>query len=273
MASGTLISSQRVKISGLVGRLELNGVCGTVVHFDEAKGRYAIRLDEQSESVLIKRENLLLEQNASGSRAERRATLTAHVARQHELKVEGATHMAAVMAASSRSELSDDVWDRVVEIQRETQVACNACNSEYPALQLEAIEADAAVCWSHTAVDHAYYLLGQVSAPEVASSAAIEPAVEAKRLANRVLKLHRCAGRCRDAMLANAVLAAEGPFSMADAGALLATAPETCPALDRGEWLLLKERDKMHRELQEHWDRDTEELLAKRSAAKAGELV
>ena len=45
-----------VKVSGLKGRPELNGKCGTVVDFDAAKGRYVVELD--GESVSLKGANL-----------------------------------------------------------------------------------------------------------------------------------------------------------------------------------------------------------------------
>ena len=261
-----LVASQRVRLSGLVSRPELNGVCGSVLRHDQAKGRYAIKLDNGSESILAKRENLILELDA-GSRAARRATLSAHVARQHTLQIEGSTHVSAVAAAKSRSELSDEVWDRVVEIQREVQVCCNACESEFPALMLEAIQADDAACWSRTSVIYAHYLLGQVRGAGVASSSSkMEPSMEGKRLATRVLQIHGCQGRCRDAMLAAALLTAGGPLSPQDAESLLCTATEACSVLHRDEWERVKERDAMQRELQEHWDRDTATRIRKESA-------
>ena len=103
------------------------------------------------------------------------------------------------------------------------------------------------------------------------------PIDEAKRLVQRVLKVHACGGKCRDAMLATAVLAANGPFSLADAEPLLSTAPEDCPILDGAAWAAARERDVMHRELTAHWDAEKHQQLdargAKLAAAAAGAHV
>ena len=81
-----------------------------------------------------------------------------------------------------------------------------------------------------------------------------EPPEAARQLAKRLLKLHACGGRCRDAMLAAAVCEAEGPFPPADAERLLADAPPECPLLDGDAWRLLVERDAMRAELQKSWE-------------------
>jgi len=267
-----LVSKQRVRLSGLIGRPELNGLCGSILLFDEAKGRYAVKLDKgETEPILIRRDCLLLEMDSNETRAARRATLVAHAARQHALKIEATTYASQIGMAQSRAEVPDDIWDKVVEVQREVQVACNACDAEFPTLLLEAIQADDASCWSHSAVEYSFYLLGQVRRSSDTSSP--EPPTEGKRLATRVLRIHGCGGRCRDAMLASAVQAAEGPFSRDDAQQLLAAAPEVCPTLKGEEWIRLKERDAMQRELQDSWDRDTEERLAKKSAEACANLV
>lgn len=49
------LKGTRVLISGLVARPELNGTCGTILSFDAAKGRYAVRLiDVSEERILLK---------------------------------------------------------------------------------------------------------------------------------------------------------------------------------------------------------------------------
>jgi hypothetical protein len=52
------VSRKRVQVVGLKGRSELNGQQGTIGDFDEAKGRYPVRL-EGGESVLIKMMHLV----------------------------------------------------------------------------------------------------------------------------------------------------------------------------------------------------------------------
>jgi hypothetical protein len=55
----TLLLDRRVAIDGLVAKPELNGRTGTVVSFDEDKGRYSVELDDTSSSLMIKPCNLL----------------------------------------------------------------------------------------------------------------------------------------------------------------------------------------------------------------------
>jgi len=50
---------RRVLIVGLVAKPELNGRAGTALSFDDDKGRYSVKLDEPSSSMLIKPCNLL----------------------------------------------------------------------------------------------------------------------------------------------------------------------------------------------------------------------
>lgn len=285
-----------VRLHDLIARPELNGRTGTVVLFDEAKKRYAIRLTDanpEDGQLLLKPANLeavvdaafdvtgaadLAAREGVSGRRERLAALIDHSASQHSLKEEAATHMPVVAAAKSRADLPDDVWDRVVDIQRLVQAACNACNAGFPALQFEAIQADDAATWSRASVEYAHYLLGQPEEEEGSSTTAatpiakLPPVGEAQRLAKRVLAIHACEGRCRDAVLATAVLAAEGPFSRADAEALLGfPALDECPLIDGAAWTRTRERDAMQRELQAHWDKDTHERLAKKGAEMAAE--
>ena len=49
---------QRVVVKGLTGAKQLNGKCGTILHFDENKCRYAVALDEEDSGKLIQPENL-----------------------------------------------------------------------------------------------------------------------------------------------------------------------------------------------------------------------
>ena len=52
------VDRNRVQVVGLKGRPELNGQKGTIGDFNEAKGRYPVRL-ESGEAVLIEMMNLL----------------------------------------------------------------------------------------------------------------------------------------------------------------------------------------------------------------------
>ena len=56
----TPLLGSRVAINGLVAKPELNGRTGTVVSFDDAKGRYCLELEGTSSSLMIKPCNLLL---------------------------------------------------------------------------------------------------------------------------------------------------------------------------------------------------------------------
>ena len=49
---GDSLMYQRVQIHGLSGAAELNGRFGVVVGFDEAKGRYAVRIEESQHEIL-----------------------------------------------------------------------------------------------------------------------------------------------------------------------------------------------------------------------------
>ena len=60
-------------------------------------------------------------------------------------------------------------------------------------------------------------------------------------------------------------------FLWGDAEALLSTAPDECPLIDGAAWARTRERDKMERDLQAHWDRDTHERLQKKGAKLAAE--
>ena len=266
-----LAKGATVRLHGLQARSELNDRVGTIVLYDESKKRYAVKLDDVQAPILLKPANLQpvgIDDGGSSARRVRLQALTADAADQHALKVEAAAYTETIHAAKSRAEVDDDTWDRVVEIQALVQRACNSCNVDFPALQLECLQVDDRACWSRTSVEYAHFLLGQ------ADSSGAPRLSEAKRLAKRVLKLHACGGansdQCRDALLATAVLAAEGPFSQADADALLRVAPDSCPALNSGTvWADIKARDKMHRELEESWDTETHARLDAKGAAMA----
>eukprot|EP00966_Prymnesium_polylepis_P214095 4958718-Prymnesium_polylepis.2 len=51
------LQGRRVTIEGIQAKPELNGLTGTAVSFDDAKGRYNVKLD-QGETVAIKPANL-----------------------------------------------------------------------------------------------------------------------------------------------------------------------------------------------------------------------
>ena len=53
-----LKTGARVLISGLDGRPELNGTHGTIISFDEDKGRFAVKLSSSNEKVLLQPANL-----------------------------------------------------------------------------------------------------------------------------------------------------------------------------------------------------------------------
>jgi len=55
----TPLLGRRVVINGLVTKPELNGRTGTVVTFDDDKGRYSVELDDTSSSLMIKPCNFL----------------------------------------------------------------------------------------------------------------------------------------------------------------------------------------------------------------------
>jgi len=52
------LSGRRVRIDGLKGRPELNGLCGVAGRFDAAKGRYEVAVEGEAEAVLLKPMNL-----------------------------------------------------------------------------------------------------------------------------------------------------------------------------------------------------------------------
>ena len=56
---GAPLLKKRVKVEGLVGRPELNGLIGEAVLYDEKSGRYGVRL-EGCESVKLKPGNLVV---------------------------------------------------------------------------------------------------------------------------------------------------------------------------------------------------------------------
>ena len=154
-----LAVTQRVKLKNLVSAAHLNGKIGTICEFDWVKQRYAVALEGAAPSakpLLVKPENLECD-NGPETRFARRAALAEKVARQHDLKVMSGEHMPAVMAAKSRAEIPDAVWDIVVEAQRECEVACRECDAGYPELMQQAMEANDAPCWSHSAVAFAFY--------------------------------------------------------------------------------------------------------------------
>ena len=55
-----LAAKQRVRITGLVGRPELNGTYAKVLCYDEARGRYAVMTEVGREQLALKRPNLTL---------------------------------------------------------------------------------------------------------------------------------------------------------------------------------------------------------------------
>lgn len=286
MAASSLQPGTRVRISGLVSKPELNGKTGTVTNFDENTSRFAVRMlvvgedgSDQYASVLIKPERLERIIDAaydikgaaeldSASGREKLEVFMRHSSELHALKTEAASHSAKVAAARSRDDLEDDVWDRVCDIQRLVQASTNACSRGFPALQQEAIALDDAALWSRTSVMFAHYLLGQ---PSSAIDGGSDAAQDPKRLCKQVLKIHACNGRCRDAMLASAVLQAEGPFALADAEPLLCNAVDDCPLIDGAQWTAARERDAMRRELQKHWDEGKHERNWQRGAERAAE--
>ena len=264
-----------VRLHGLTAKPELNGRTGTVSSFIAEKSRYAIVMTadngKKEDAILIKPDNLqvvydhaydkeaadtLAAQEGAAGREARLAALVQQSASQHHLKEEAATHAAAVAAATSHATLADDVWDRVVEIQRLVHVGTTFCDAGFPALQAEAIAADDAEMWSKASVEYAHYLLAQPAAAaeqqqQQQQQQQLSPVDQGKRLAQRVLRIHGEA-RSRDALLAKMVLAAEGPFARSDADALLG---EARPALiDVQAWQATKERTKMNAELKAHWD-------------------
>ena len=286
MAATRLNPGSTVRLQDLTARPELNGLTGVLGGFDESKGRYAVRLlQRNNESILLKPANLeavmdgaydsaaaesLADEKGAAGRSARLQALVQKAAEQHALKEEAASYSAAISAASSRADIPEDTWDRVVELQRLVQVTCNACGIGYPALIKECVEADDALTWSRASVMHAHYLLGQPPSAE-ADEAASTPIDEAHRLAQRVLRVIGEAS-CRDAILASAVLAAEGPFSLAAAEPLLSPAPDTCPLVDGGAWADARARDSMTRELQASWDEETHSRNQAKAKARVAEL-
>ena len=55
-----LATKQRVRITGLIGRPELNGAYAKVLCYDEARGRYAVMTEVGHEQLSLKRPNLTL---------------------------------------------------------------------------------------------------------------------------------------------------------------------------------------------------------------------
>ena len=58
MPDGALVG-QRVRVEGLVGRLELNGRCGEATAFDAARGRYFVMVEGESSPLLLRPKNLI----------------------------------------------------------------------------------------------------------------------------------------------------------------------------------------------------------------------
>ena len=290
-SSSRIADGATVRLHGLVGKPELNGRSGTVIKFDQSRHRYAVAVVDAPDAILVKPANvqLVLDGAYSSSKASelasmegatgreaRLAALMQHSASLHQLKEEGATHAEAVARATSRATLADDVWDRVVEIQRLVTVATRACDDGFPALASEALAADDPLMWSRASVEYAHYLLGQPPKQESEDAAAargsqkqqqqqqqppppppIPPSSLGKRLAKRVLKVHACEMRCRDALLAAEVLAAEGPFDRVAAEEVFRRAgasDATCPCVDAEAWRATREREAMREDLQAHWD-------------------
>ena len=286
MASSSRFSvDATVRLHGLQARPSLNGQTGRIISFDAAAGRYAVRLldDADHKPILDKPANLesvidgaydvrgaaaLAEQKDSAGRQARLDALVELVKQQHTLKEEASEHTAVVAAAGSRNDLPDGVWDRVVEIMRIVQSTCNSCNAGFPTLLKEAIENNDALLWSRASVEYAYYLLGQSPTASLES-----PIEEAKRVARRVLRVH-ANHRCSDAMLAAAVMEADGPFARwsgeFEAAMSQASANER-PEIDEDEWHAAKERIAMHESLEAAWDEDTHKRLAEKGASMAEE--
>ena len=58
MPDGALVG-QRVRVEGLVGRLELNGRCGEATAFDAARGRYFVMVEGEPSPLLLRPKNLI----------------------------------------------------------------------------------------------------------------------------------------------------------------------------------------------------------------------
>lgn len=286
MSSEPLAPLQRVEVRGLTGRPELNGRHGGVLRHDTASQRFAVLLDDgPSEPVLVKRANLEPRDNGAASmpaaerlceravalaetpaeaRRARRELATQCAARLHAWRLEAAAHGAAVERARSRSEVADDVWDRVVELQQSCQRARNRCQAIWPEILAEAVEADDAGCWSRSACRYARFLSAEGSA---------ECAREGKRLAGRVLDVHACGRRCADACLAFAIASSEtgGPVAadFADGATPSAAAEAECTQLAAEGWRATRERERMQRELQASWDEDTRARIQRREEEEA----
>lgn len=185
------------------------------------------------------------------------------VAQLERLRQEGAVHAPAVLAAGSRAELDDAVWDRSVEIQRLCAACVRACDEIYPKLLSDHIDADDPQGWSSAAAMYAQFLGAEPDEERVA---------EAKKLCAKVLTLHRCvagaagaAGCCRDALLAGAVATADGaPFAGPEAEAALEGAPERCEYIYGDAWKELTGRERLNRELVDRWHEEERERQAAR---------
>ena len=220
-----LAKGATVRLHGLQARSELNDRVGTIVLYDESKKRYAVKLDDVQAPILLKPANLQpvgIDDGGSSARRVRLQALTADAAAQHALKVEAAAYTETIHAAKSRAEVDDDTWDRVVEIQALVQRACNSCNVDFPALQLECLQVDDRACWSRTSVEYAHFLLGRLTA--AVRRACQKPSASP----SRVLKLHACGGANSDP---SATPCSRRPYSRRKVRSRMRTPTRCCASL------------------------------------------
>ncbi|KAL3893040.1 MAG: hypothetical protein SGPRY_014533 [Prymnesium sp.] len=163
------------------------------------------RIDARKGDAPIKADSYLNQAIASSSPQEGRelrreiAQLTHFRLHRTRLEVNAIVQQnPEIMEATRRSELRDEHWDRIVELQRDCQSAERQCASMWRQLLEEAVDADDAFGWSRAAAPFARFLKGEGEERE------------AHVLALKIIKLHVCGGKCRDVRLAGAITTTEG---------------------------------------------------------------
>ncbi|KAL1530244.1 hypothetical protein AB1Y20_001159 [Prymnesium parvum] len=160
--------------------------------------------------------------NASCALRREVAMLTHH--RLHRTRLEVAAILQAnpeIMEAHTRSEVRDEHWDQLVELQVECQRAERQCAASWQELIGQAVAENDAKRWSCAAAPFARFL--KLEGKER----------DAQLLASKVAKLHACGGRCRDVMLAGTVAVAEGRSVELDEGL---DAEDECALFDEDVW-------------------------------------
>ena len=242
-----LAEGARVEMYGLQARPELNAQIGKVLSYDYSKARYAVAL-KSGESVLLKRANLLScdpdDMHAQEVRCSeeiaaceddcikhelRCGLLEKYMLQQHRLKEEAA-ELTNVLSADSREDISREVYERAIDLQRSCQMCESKCLVQFPELQIDAVKRGDAQGWSRASALFAQFLAMQNSSEEHLE--------KANELATQIVgcDIHGCLNSCRDATRAIGVLQLSTGVTAQKMEDLMATAPPACPQLNGDAW-------------------------------------